>query len=218
MNKKLLVSVFLCFFVLSLGVAEKKEEAKAKTIELLLRTDLLVGFNAVLWGLEPDNFEDLTEGTSDIYNLGYVLPSPKSDALYFGVWGFVSYKWAPHHLKRAWVGIKYSIISSDIPDGIEVYFWGNYPRWAHTDNALNESMSTEEYWFTDKVQLVRNEKNYWQVRDIDTGISVPPEKAVRIINKIIDNGFDIQFQVEAEAQGLYWISLSWIAFEVTRVS
>ena len=82
MNKKLLVSLFICFFVFSLGMIAK-EKAKAKTIEHLAWAQT---------GGKPENMYFLYPAhpytTREEFNSGPLLTlnvpaSPESKALFF---------------------------------------------------------------------------------------------------------------------------------------
>ncbi len=220
MNKKLLVSVFLCFFVLSLGMVAKEKKGKAPTIEFL---DRIATFSPspALWELTPEP-TILTEFQSDTIFSLHVPPSPKSNALFLDLSAQYFYAWSGYQYRRANGAILLEIKSDVIPEDIEVFTALTIISTSDTNNALNESTTLERSWRNFRYMIKRDSNGDWfagQFRVLYTsGQKVEDEIAIPIINSLIDNGFDVEIHADGYVRGIKWIELVLLSIEVTRLS
>ena len=218
MNKKLLVSVFLCLFVFSLGMFAQKKEEKSGAYELLLRTDIVDGFNGgVTWDFEPDNSAVLTTFNSHLINMGHVPPSPKSEALFFEIWCQYRYKWNTNTVRIAYAGPTYIISSPVIPVGIEVSLDEYRFLRSDTNIAGNSSTRHEREHIISKIGMWRDKVDFWWIWNTETQSEVDGEEAISILNKLIDSGFDVFHQTWGQIQGADWIYLRWVSLEVSGI-
>ncbi len=222
MNKKLLVSVLLCFFVFSSGMLAK-EKAKAPTIEFL---DRIAVYNPdpALWKLDiPDDLFAITEFISDTVISLHVPASPGSDALFFELSAQFWYGWDTHLWRQAYGSIYQEIKSNIIPPGIDVYAATNVIDIGETNYAENETKVRERGRQSSKYMMKRDSNGDWfagqfRVFDTESEEIVDDEIAIPIINSLIDNGFDIEIYTKGYVWGIDWIKLVFISIEVTRLS
>jgi len=217
MNKKLLVSLFLCLFIFSSGLFAEKKEEEAKTIQFLLRKDLLDAYY-----YEVDWHTKLCEVNifkSDPIYLGHVPASPKAEAIFFELWFQYWYDFEfSCTKKRTTGGLSLEIINPDvIPAGLEVLCGATYFTLTDMFPGDWQTDGEDRMTFSDKYCLFRDNAWFWSVRDKDTKVPVSNEEAISIINKLIRKGFDIQFYVWGNVQGAYNMLLNWICMEVTRI-
>ncbi len=213
MNKKLLVSVFLCFFILTLGMFAQKKEEGVKTYEFLLRADVWGG----LWELEPTDLVNPTEVYSETYHLGHVPPSPKTEAIFFDYVSMFHFSWTNLELRRVGLGADIVCSSDNIP-AYEIRSGAWYIVKGETNCSPYGPTGTDRQGFSDRYPMWRDRHDWWVVVYKGTGVRVPEEEAIPIINKFMDNGFDIGYRVRAYFHGVSWVSLQFFGLEVTRLS
>jgi len=182
MNKKLLVSVLLCLFILS-SVTLAKEE-KAKTIEFLAWADTLLDFPYYEY-MEPSvstHFE-----TEPFLRLN-VPASPKSEAIFFDLFAKLVVWWSGYETRDVIVFVNVRIISDIIPDNIEVFSNFALGIW-----ETNNSGDTGVYADNRNVKLImrRDHLDWWSVK-YKSGGWVPDEEAISILKKLMDSGFDVE--------------------------
>lgn len=214
MNKKLLISVFLCFFILTLGIFAKKKGEKVKTYEFLLRADVWGG----VWELEPIDLVNPTEVYTETYHLGHVPPSPKTEVMFYDYVGSFRFKWTNLKLRRVKLGVEIRFSSDNIPD-YEVMGGAMYIQKGETNYSLNEPIGIERHDFSDRYPMWRDrlDPGWWVVYK-GTYNRVPEEEAIPIINKFMDNGFDIGYRIWVYVQGVRWVCFQYFGLEVTRLS
>lgn len=218
MNKKLLVSVLLCFFVLVLGMlAQEKKEEKGKIIEHLVWADT---GHQVAWELEITNPAVRTPFFQDSILTFHVPASPKSDILFIEGWSQAQVKWSDYEIRNTFVIVWFEFISDVIPDGIWIGSGITNPTVYETNNAHDYDLQymTRRLRRYNKVIMRRNSIDSWTVKYEETWEDVPEEDAVRIINNLIDNGFDVKVDIDGHTQGADYVSFWNIVFEVTRLS
>ncbi len=217
MNKKLLVSVFLCLFVFSLGmIALEKEEEKAPIIEHLFayfsgRSEFLN--HTYLESPTPLLYE------SETLFAFHVPASPKSDAIFFEL-GYSSYVWwwsgySPQMFQAA---LYVRIVSEIIPDDIYIYNGGGKVFDVAITHPYNTSKPGQHSYkiILRKDGLLREFPDWWEVRYVDTNWLVPYEKANSILNDLIDNGFDVEAFTKGEVEGVKEFMLLTFYVDVTR--
>jgi len=218
MNKKLLVSLLLCFFVFSSGLFAEKKEEEAKTVQFLLRKDL-VGDPYIFELNDSSEWCSLNSFKSDLIPLGHVPASPKAEAIFFELWlqyWYDFYYWCTN--KRTRGGLSLEIINPDvIPAGVRVSCPTTYFILTDIFPEEKDEYGEDRMTFSDKFCLFRDDVWFWYVTYTSTGEPVPNEEAISIINELIRTGFDIQFQVYGEIQGACNMYLHWICMEVTRI-
>ncbi len=215
MNKKLLISVLLCFFIFSMG-SLAKEEGKAKTIEFLAREDLW-SLDGLLY-FEPSNIGE-RQGFNKVLLELQVPPSPKCDALFIFLDTKYGYAWGPVQSWNALGGIRISLTSPSVPEGILVRTWIAIVGKSETNNTYDtgNDMSPRNFRFMLKRDCISDALG-WLVYYEETGEPVPENEAIHIINDLIDNGFNAEFLGYVWVQGMEWIKLDYITVEVTRLS
>ncbi len=214
MNKKLLVLVLLCFFVFLVGIFAGEKEDKGKIIEHLVwetTPPFEVGYD--LWIDEGDD-EIVTPFESDPFLTFHVPTSPKSEALFFDIETQVNFTWSGFYKRMARIRCYYRFISDVISNDIEVW---NSPSifWTlETNNSLEPATGRDRRVTKDRIR--RNSVDHWLV--YKSGERVPDDVAIHIINSLIDSGFDVEFWVAGEVQGMRYFNIYPVIFEVTRLS
>ncbi len=212
MNKKLLISVLLFFFVCSLVMLA---DEKAQTIEHLVWAD-------TLWEQcfykEPSNHEELESFVSDPFLTFHVPASPKSDALFFEFWAQALYKWSGFETRRAKLELNFRIISGDIPDNIEVKIGSTVINVGETNVCGNYDIQGRRSRRYTKLPMRRNSVDWWIVYYKNSGVYVPENITHEILNNLMDNGFDVEVYTVGEIQGVSRINLIPVEFHVTRLS
>jgi len=217
MNKKLLVSVLLCFFVFSLGMIAD-EKPKAKTIEHLVWAHTGAGnfFHYTIF----DNC-DLAHFETSPFLTFHVPLSPKAEALLFEFQGMSMILW--------WTGctpqnygtvLKTRLFSEVIPDDIQVHIQFTFdPSSPSNFTGDNWQRMPKRYV---KVILRRDGllgefPDYWEVRYVNSGDFVSPDKAQGILNDLMDNGFYAEVWASGHTAGIREFFLGFYHVEVTRL-
>ena len=65
--------------------------------------------------------------------------------------------------------------------------------------------------------MLREFDDWWRVVYKDTGNRVPPDEAQDILNKLIDNGFEVQIKASVGVEGVSEFLLYAFDVEVTRI-
>lgn len=215
MNKKLLVSLFLCFFVFFSVVLA--EEEKIKTIEFLVRDTVF-----------PHVFEYIPNDVTAIesFNSGTLLelqvpPSPKSDAIFFYFNAQYYYEKSSHLNRMASSIIWYNIISDIIPDEYEVKQGMSLLSFSETNNSGD--VSSGRSWRNHRYALKRNSACAQYCGELmvvykGTMELIPEDIAIPIINALIDNGFSVEIFIEGKIQGLEYLNLLEAHMEISRLS
>ncbi len=132
MNKKLLVSVFLCFFVFSSVVLAQE---KAKAIEHIVWAE------APYWELSytffPDNFTLVERFESDPFLIFHVPASKKGETLFFDIFTQAILEFTNHHERVARASVLLRIISDIIPEDFEFINSATVIVIEETNNAGN---------------------------------------------------------------------------------
>ena len=215
MNKRLLISVFLCFFILTLGGVAQKKGEKVRTYEFLLRADVWGG----AWEkeIDEDDWENRTEEYTETYHLGHVPPSPKTEVIFYDYVGSFNFDWANFEIRKVQLYAEIVFSSDNIPD-YEILIGSMYCQESETNNTNNEPLLGERQPFSDRIPMWRNRLDYWWVGYKGTENTVPEEEAIPIINKFMDNGFDVGYRIWFRAKGVRRVGLGYFGLEVTRLS
>jgi len=204
MNKRLLMSVFLCILFCSLGILA---EEKASVIEHVF-WDMEVWFNYTY--LDDPGFQ---EYESEPLFTFYVPPSSKSEAIFFD-FGCQSHIWwyGKHKSRVYWSTLKIEIFSEVIPDNMLVYTTLGMESVTHETLPMNGRPNKATY------KLVMRKDDFliasyptWYVK-YESGENVPNEIANNILNDLIDNGFDVVVSVFGRTEGVeeYVLVTAWI--------
>ena len=213
MNKRLLISVFLCFFILTLGGFAQKKGEKVRTYEFLLRADVWGG----AWEEELTDWGNETEIYTEIFHLGHVPPSPKTEMMFFEYVGSFWFEWTNLEFRRVVLAV-YTVFSSDnIPD-YEILGGAWYLQKGETNYSHNEPLGIERHPFSDRLPMWRDRVEWWWVVYKGTENRVPEEEALPIINEFMDNGFDVGYQIWVRAKGVHLVGLQYLGLEVSRLS
>jgi len=227
MNKKLLVSVFLCLFVFSLGMLAQEKRGKTKSFfmkeakegqfyEFLLRAD---GWGGI-WEYEVprEDAGELHEKKSEIFNVGHVESSKKTDVIFFDLGTYFVFDcWHDYYNYRLVTTAIELILSSDALSEYEVIanascIFSKY-EWMEDDIEANE-----RHMLHDRFPLWRDRVDWWLVVYKGTNNEVPEEERIPIINGFIDNGFNVGYRIGVRFSGVYWIKYNWIGLEVSGIS
>lgn len=217
MNKKILVSVSLFLFVLSLGVFATAE--KPSVIEFLVR-EHMVDLNLFEFiPLDSTQHESFVSGA--LLTL-HVPPSPKSEGIFFFLGSQLWYKRTSYNIRRADAIVWFELKSDIIPENIEIYSGQTLLDIYETNNAGDYSLNQERSWRNTRSMMKRNytEVNLLGemfVRYRGGGGPVPNEIAIPLLNSLIDNGFDVEISTSGAITGVEWIKCVQITMEVTRL-
>jgi hypothetical protein len=218
MNKKLLISVLLCFFVFSLGaIAEEKKATEAPTIELLFWYSMGRGEYPTILFDSPI----IQRYESDSISTFHVPASPKSEAIFFefGCQAIV-YWWDGYIRQQFWSSPYMRMLSEVIPDDISVQYGTGLLK-NHDLTHDYSSHRTDKHSYKIILRrdgMLREFPELVDVRYVSTGERVPDEIANSILNDLMDNGFDIEVFMKGEVEGVTKIWLIMFYIEVTRLS
>ncbi|UCE21535.1 MAG: hypothetical protein JSV46_04775 [Candidatus Aminicenantes bacterium] len=221
MSKKLLVSVFLCFFVFSLGmIALEKEEEKSTIIELLFWYS--AGRGEYYNKIEFEDPSRIPLLESEPILTFHVPPSPKSDALFFEL-GSVSMAtwWDGYSPLEYNSGLDLWMSSEVIPDDISVYGGG---AWLEGMEIINHPKPVgrpgKNTWksILRRDGMLREYPDNWFVVYKSTGEPVPKEIANSILNDMMDNGFDVEVTQKLMVEGVKQSWLLHFYIDVTRAT
>lgn len=212
MNKKLFISVFLCFFVFSSGMVSGEKDTKGKIIEHLVWVES--NRNEAAYRFYPTDdtqLEDFRSGPVLIY---HVPASPKSEALFFDILAQTNIRWSGHWERTANVRCESRLISDIIPDNITVCSTPTVFWMGESNNSQSIGWNWERR--TAKIRMRRNSVDWWQVYD-ESGEEIPAEDAIPIINGLIDNGFDVEVELSGSVKGIELIFILPVWIEVNRL-
>ncbi len=208
MNKKILVSVFLCLFLSSFTMLA---EEKLQVIEHVFWDE------EVLFNYTYLETPDYREYESDTLFAFQVPPSPKSKAIFFDFGCQSHIFWYGGYTPRLYDSrLKINIISDVIPDNIIFYNTCGMESVTHELLPMDGRPNKTTY----KMAMRRDDfllASYpsWNVEYV-SGENVPNEIANNILNDLIDNGFDVEVLVIGKTEGVeeYVIISAWM--HVTR--
>jgi len=171
------------------------------------------------WILRPDP-TIRTDFQSPVLMSFDIPPSPKSPAVFFGIWGQYVLLWTsdPIRICRPMVGIR--LTSPAIPDTEFAQAYGVPPVYDEINVAGNYTYLTDlgvRHKGHAKLQLSRGDLSVWWIRDRNTGQQVPDDLAIKYINKIIDSGFKVEVYASGTVQGLSYVQPFGFTVEVTRI-
>ena len=211
MNKKILVLVTLCLWVLPLGMLAVE---KARTIEFVAheRTETSPSFS----------YKAINPATSENFSSGplltlHVPPMPGYDTIFFELSARATYQWSGFQQRKSEADVYIQLINPNIiPEGMEVTSAGLGIPWDTIENnAYNKG--TQHY-----DRIYKSVMNFSSSRSIyveyKTGGVVPDELAIPIIKALIDNGYDVEIKVRGTIQGAEVFDLAWACLEITRLS
>ncbi len=216
MNKKLLVSVLLFFFVFSLGVIAQEKE-KAPTIEYLFWYHSGRGeyYNHTV--LDDPGILRFRSEPLLTFN---VPPSPKSDTIFFEIGSLSDVVWwSGYSPQRFWSSLYFEIFSEDIPDfyaTIGCNLEGDAAV-THPERSVRPGKNNYKLILR-RDSVLREFPDWWIVRYVSTGERVSNEIANSVLNDFIDNGYDVEVSVGGETEGVKEFELLSFYIEVTRLS
>jgi hypothetical protein len=189
MNKKLLVSAFLCFFVFSLGIAAKEEIKKGTPLRLVT----YVYHHEWVAHYEPQNPYELEEGVEFDPFYTFDVPGNKDrEALFFDLRAPIIIYWSDHDSRNVGAIIWFELISDIIPGDIEVWF-GKHDGFGETNWARNSGLG--HHVQTYKWIITRDSIESFLII-YKTGGRVPDEIAIPLLNDLIDHGFSCEISIE----------------------
>jgi len=151
--------------------------------------------------------------------ISFSVPKSKgSPALFFEIYAHFWYRLAKTSTWDGRGGIFLGILSNDIPADIEVTNAIGVLELHMTNNSLDEGFERSRAPRTCKMILRRDSLDFWMIKYKGTDTDVPQDDALAIINKLIDNGFDVQVWTEGYVQGFRSVMLNPLNIEVTRLS
>jgi hypothetical protein len=215
MKKRLLVSVFLSFFVCSsLMLAQGK---KAKELEHLAWIESSRG-EPVL-DLSPSDDTKMQLFESDVFFNFHVIASPKSNAIFFEFWVPSMVQWTNYIKRVALAYIDFRIINPDvIPEGIEVLGvkaivqeGESNPYGVYGTDSARSNIG----W---KLAMLRDNRIDWSITNKMTKEEVTDDEAQNILNSLIDNGFDVEVYTHGKLQGVKNLYILGASIHVTRIS
>jgi len=212
MNKKILVLVTLCLWVLPLGMLAVE---KARTIEFVAneRTKTRPSFS----------YEANNPATSENFSSSPLLtlhmpPMPGYDTIFFELSARATYQWSGFQLRKSLAGVYFQLINPNIiPEGMEVTSFGGLgiPWDTIENNALNKGTQNYDRIYKSIMNFSSSRSIYVEYK---TGGVVPDELAIPIIKALIDNGYDVEIKVYGTIQGAEVFALAWACLEITRLS
>jgi hypothetical protein len=151
--------------------------------------------------------------------ISFSVPKSKgSPALFFEIYAHFWYRLAGTSTWDGQGGIFWEFLSNDIPADIEVTNALGVLELHLTNNSLDEAFERSRVSRTWKMILRRDSLDFSRIRYKGTNTDVPQDEALAIINKLIDNGFDVQVWTEGYVQGFRSVMLNPLNIEVTRLS
>jgi len=210
MNKKLLVSAFLFFFIFSSWML-----ASEKTyIKEFLGFHYSPGYD---YEITPDH--TLPSGFESVPFLTfYVPPSPKeSNAIFFDIFAQVIFKWSGLLDRIAHSKIVLNIISDVIPSDIWVYATNAVLSVWEKNLEGNYDTDFRRSWKRNWRIMERNNLDWFYVES-KLGDEVSDERKTKIINDLIDNGFSVEINTEGTIQGVSILIFLTCQVEVTRIN
>ncbi len=181
-----------------MGIADE-EKVKGKKIEYLLY------ISTEPYQPEPIEIaEDYTVPysfeTQSLLNFKVPL-LPKYEALFFEVQAQVFTHFVDYYIWRLTVGFRLNIISDVIHENICVFMDCSIADLYRTNNCLDQIYRKRSRRNL-RMIMRKNNLDWWQVLYKDTGEAVPEYLAKDILNKLIDNGFDVEFKLVGTVRGI----------------
>jgi len=215
MNKKLLVSVLLCFFVFSLMIASEK---KALIVEHLFWFDIGRDYS---FKVTPEDYTAETFFKLDPFFIFHVPASPKCKAIFFELWAQVGIKWSNFSTRFAHPTVYLRCISDVIPDNIDVAWGYSVVGLSDTNNANNYTIKWSCRYERNLKFTMRKDGNYmvgWLITYKDTGRLVEKDVYVPIVKELMNNGFDVEVWGQGWLHGAESMLYIPVIMEVTRLS
>ena len=213
--KKHLVFVSLLLLIL---VSVIVGEDKAQTIEFVLWEELdLSNWKILDLKIPEEKLNEETSTKTEPFMVITIPPSPKSDALFFKPQQKGSFKKAFSEYRKASCYLDMTIISDFIPPNVEFFVWIGLFKLDEHNLGGSYDLSKRPVYRELELMLKRDKIGWWNIV-YKTGGRVPEEEAFPIIDKLIDNGFEVEISYDGYVQGIKEVLLGPFLIEVTRVS
>lgn len=185
MNKKLLVLLFLCLFVFSLGVLAEDHPKKGNPIRFVsyvYQNSRFAQYEPAI----PNEYE---------YNINFlslfsfdVFGSKDREALFFELRSPISIRWSDYQYRDVNTIAFIELISDIIPDDIVI--WTGISQSFDTTNLEgNHGLELRPVYI--KFLMTREDRASWIISYKGSG-TVPDEIAIPLINDLMDNGFSCE--------------------------
>jgi len=214
MNKKLLISVFLCLFFFTFLKATAQQNVELVAYFENGRSE---------WPWWEQSFDPYVWTPFDTGPLLiiHVPPSKKSEALVFESYMQGQFTEIANSNETFFnCNFEYNIISDEIPDHIEVLIrigLGFHKSPVEgTRNILDDGRKRRAC----KVLMEHDKTGWWEVRDKNTNQRLPDDQAIPIINDLIDNGFEVEvsFISIGEIKGITYIWFGASSIFISRIN
>ncbi len=212
MNKKLLVSIFLCFFVFSICIIAQDHPSSIKHLVFAQTPPKAPG-----WVYYPNDDEVTEQLPEETFLTFHVPSSPSSNKLFIETWSSTLVGWTTWNTRYISLAAKFRVSSDVIPRGIEVWVAIGLVR-SSERNAMNYADRGSNYYYRSaKWIMSRNSIGGWNFGYTDSEQPVPEELALSILNDLINKGFDLEVSTIGLVQGSDLIYLYFSA-EVTGIT
>ena len=151
-----------------------------------------------------------------------VPPSPKSEAVFLQFTATADVRWTNDTYRSALIYVYVRVKSTDIPQGIIVRTGGSILRTSDKNDTNSTYDVLDRHYRLYKCNLMRgiaatSYNGGFDFKD-GNGDNVPDEIKLAIIEKLIDNGFTLEYSVAGTIQGIANMRLMGVEGEVTRLS
>ncbi len=214
---RVLVSLLGVVLISTLVLAQQQ---KPKLIEYVLTAG---GFDPVNgYTYVPADQGNLEDFVSSPQLTVHVPPSPLSDAVFFEFTGQYWWSWGPGAYRIFNTGLNLAVKSPVIPAGISVSTGGAGTEIADV-NLAGVSTGQNRFTRTSKIRMERNTyltgwTSGFDVLYTANNEAVPQNEAIRIINRLMNTGFDLEFCVRGSVRGVRYVKNTQITVEITRLA
>jgi hypothetical protein len=186
MNKKILVSLFICLVFIAFGKANAQS-----TVELVAYHENGVS-EWPWWEQSFDPYVWTRFDTGPLLTL-HIPPCKKSKALVFEAVMQGQFTEIPYSTETFFnCNHKYNIISDKIPDHIEVFTLIGLGFHKSPVEGIRNILDDGRKRRVTKCLMERNKSGFWAARDKNTNQWLPDDQVIPILNDLIDKGFDLE--------------------------
>jgi len=218
---KTCIRVMVCLFsVVLISTLVLAQQQKPKLIEYVLTAGGFDPVNGYTY-VPADQFK-MENFVSSPQLTVHVPPSPESDAVFFEFSGQYWWWWGSGTHRVFNVGLSLAVKSPVIPAGISVTQGGagteiGDVNIAGVSNLRNRFTRISKYRMERNIYLNSWASGFDVVYTADNE-PVPRDQAVRIINRLMNAGFDLEFSVRGTVTGVSEIMNTAILVEITRLA
>ncbi len=220
---KICIRVLVCLFGLILiSTLVLAQLQKPQLIEYVLTAGTEYPLNGYTFTYVPTNQGELESFLSSPLLTVHVPPSPLSNAVFVEFSGHYRWYWGSGGNRYISVGLNVTVQSPVIPSGISVIQGGAGTEIGDV-NVAGPSGLGNRFSRISKYRMERNTYlNSWaQGFDVvytANNEPVPQEQAIRIINRLMSTGFDLEFGMRGKVTGVEEIQNLLITVEITRLA